>query len=600
MQFKNPLIFSLLAILLIGGSVLPAMSQTEPEEQIAYIDLNLDKSIYDLNKSISISGQIVNFVPNRDKVLNPVEITFVDPMGRTVTTSGYDRVQGGAGDKDSSVVIPIKFKANPDQSGNFSLSTVLNLMIFDYGSYAVKASTYQSGDIIVATSDFEISSVAEDESIIEEEQVPIEFDVCKSLREVVNQDNVLRDLIENSNVIECSGDNYFTTGKTNIMIIKGKIDPNLTTAVSQVFVSVPFSKPMKAQNFVGWVTTDGTPVKNENTELIRDMTLNALPDKDGNFSGYFEIRPGSFLSADYKITANYLGHKATQTVRIIDETITPDSSPELVLTTNKDEYVLGEIVQISGKIVNSYAVGNAVTILIDTPDNSDSNHPTKDVEKKILPDQGILEHVFSWGFQLGSDDFAIGKYTINAGNSLAESELSFFVIEDTLATQIPPSISEPSIPESSTSQQTIPKKVIEKFNRISDSDILISLDEKKIQDSELMPRVIQASLFTSARGQESDVNIQVSTSDGVCVIGQDTSCMVNESTRKPGAIYEIVTIDEQNYKIRYSGTDVRLEKFSVLPESSGIPIDIKNWNVQIIKDDQPTRFYYKVSYVNLE
>ena len=157
-----------------------------------------------------------------------------------------------------------------------------------------------------------------------------------------------------------------------------------------------------------------------------------------------------------------------------------------------------------------------------------------------------------------------------------------------------------SIPESSTSQQTIPKKVIEKFNRISDSDILISLDEKKIQDSELMPRVIQASLFTSARGQESDVNIQVSTSDGVCVIGQDTSCMVNESTRKPGAIYEIVTIDEQNYKIRYSGPDVRLEKFSVLPESSGIPIDIKNWNVQVIKDEQPTRFYYKVSYVNLE
>ena len=93
---RNHAIFGLMAILLIGGTVLPAMSQTEPEEQIAYIELNLDKSIYDLNKSISISGQIVNFVPNRDSVLNPVEITFVDPMGRTVTTSGYDRVQGGA------------------------------------------------------------------------------------------------------------------------------------------------------------------------------------------------------------------------------------------------------------------------------------------------------------------------------------------------------------------------------------------------------------------------------------------------------------------------------------------------------------------------
>ena len=76
--------------------------------------------------------------------------------------------------------------------------------------------------------------------------------------------------------------------------------------------------------------------------------------------------------------------------------------------------------------------------------------------------------------------------------------------------------------------------------------------------------------------------------------------MVNEITRKPGAIYEIVTIGEENYKIRYSGPDVKLEKFSILPESAGTAIDIKDWNVEIIKDEQPTRFYYKVSYVTLE
>ena len=76
--------------------------------------------------------------------------------------------------------------------------------------------------------------------------------------------------------------------------------------------------------------------------------------------------------------------------------------------------------------------------------------------------------------------------------------------------------------------------------------------------------------------------------------------MVNESTRKPGAIYEIVTIDDKSYKIRYSGSDVRLEKFTILPELSGEQIDIKDWNVQIIKDNQPSRFYYKISYVNLE
>ena len=59
-------------------------------------------------------------------------------------------------------------------------------------------------------------------------------------------------------------------------------------------------------------------------------------------------------------------------------------------------------------------------------------------------------------------------------------------------------------------------------------------------------------------------------------------------------------LEKKKYKIRYSGTDVRLEKFSILPEASGTEIDIKDWNVQVIKEDQPTRFYYKVSYVNLE
>ena len=115
-----------------------------------------------------------------------------------------------------------------------------------------------------------------------------------------------------------------------------------------------------------------------------------------------------------------------------------------------------------------------------------------------------------------------------------------------------------------------------------------------------MPRVLQGSLFTSARGDESNVNLRITTSNGQCVIGQDSNCLVTESTRKPGAIYSIVSIDDINYKIRYSGNDVRLEKFSIVPEESGSQINIDNWNVEIIKDEQPSRFYYKVSYIALE
>ena len=94
--------------------------------------------------------------------------------------------------------------------------------------------------------------------------------------------------------------------------------------------------------------------------------------------------------------------------------------------------------------------------------------------------------------------------------------------------------------------------------------------------------------------------MEITTIDGQCVIGQNSNCLVSESTRKPGEIYSIVSIDDINYKIRYSGNDVRLEKFSIVPEDSDSKINIENWDVKIVKDQQPTRFYYKVSYIALE
>ena len=91
MQLKNPLIFGLLAILLIGGSVLPAMSQTESNEEASTpLELNLDKSVYDLNEPIIISGQILDFAPNtRDPTLDLVKIRFIDEIGKTVSAGIY-------------------------------------------------------------------------------------------------------------------------------------------------------------------------------------------------------------------------------------------------------------------------------------------------------------------------------------------------------------------------------------------------------------------------------------------------------------------------------------------------------------------------------
>ena len=75
--------------------------------------------------------------------------------------------------------------------------------------------------------------------------------------------------------------------------------------------------------------------------------------------------------------------------------------------------------------------------------------------------------------------------------------------------------------------------------------------------------------------------------------------MVKESTRKPGQIFEVVQVDGLTLNVRYSGPDVRLEKFSISPQSSGDFLPDSNWNIQILKDNEVSRFYYKVTYKTL-
>ena len=87
MQVRNHLVFGLVAILLIGGTILPGMAQTETDEEQPRITVNLDSTTYDLNQKITASGQIVNFTPSSTNPINDmVEIRFMDSSGKIPTT----------------------------------------------------------------------------------------------------------------------------------------------------------------------------------------------------------------------------------------------------------------------------------------------------------------------------------------------------------------------------------------------------------------------------------------------------------------------------------------------------------------------------------
>ena len=342
---------------------------------------------------------------------------------------------------------------------------------------------------------------------------------------------------------------------------------------------------------------DGQAILKNQKLLLTELNLKAYPDEEGNFAGIFELRKGIFADGTYSVHANYFGHNVEQGVRVIDESLQAGAKPEITLSIEKSEFIPGQTVKISGKIKNIFYF-DKVSLKVETPDVSKINCLQGqqcgfgNTAKKIRVEEGASGSNFFWNFKIPDSDASIGEYKIIADTHFGIAEKQFFVLSKS-------EIIEQVSPETSESAIQLSKKIIEKFNRIADDKIPIILTEKSSDDSTLTPRVIQGSLFTSARGEESNVNLRITTNDQ-CVIGQTSDCLVTESTRKPGAIYSIVTIDDVNYKIRYSGNDVRLEKFSIVPEISGSKINIDNWNVEIIKDDQPSRFYYKVSYVALE
>ena len=150
--------------------------------------------------------------------------------------------------------------------------------------------------------------------------------------------------------------------------------------------------------------------------------------------------------------------------------------------------------------------------------------------------------------------------------------------------------------ESAAADDLLPRTVIIKENRLVQSEIAVFTPPTTINGTDFAPRVLSGSLITPLQADQPNVNLKVSTADGLCIIGPDADCLVSESTQRPGAIYDTVDIDGIDFNVRYTGHDARLERFSILPESSGLFLPDMNWHVEILKDDQISRFYYKITY----
>ena len=197
---------------------------------------------------------------------------------------------------------------------------------------------------------------------------------------------------------------------------------------------------------------------------------------------------------------------------------------------------------------------------------------------------------FDVTMQLPPTLFSEGDYIVEGRfGSIVETKIFSIISEKSTLTESEMPVSDSKV-----------KTIIEKTNRVSDSLISIPTQEKTVEEQFVKPRVVSGSMVTIDKNNQSYVNLQVTSESGVCIIGSNSDCLITESTRKPGQIFEVVQVDGLSLNVRYSGPDVRLEKFSILPESSDTFLPDTNWNVEILKDDEITRFYYKVTYKTLE
>ena len=359
------------------------------------------------------------------------------------------------------------------------------------------------------------------------------------------------------------------------------------------------------------------------TNSIGDLIANGnLFTSDGQFETSIFLTTVNPNYGVYTIDVEYVDDVASTTFNVVEDFIESDSTvvlDSIIFDLDKSEYFPNEYMTLSGSITNFdpnsdiyYQVvyfnfknsdGESPTFKGAVMDKSDGA-PTVEFTLTAIPDSS---GIFSIDARIPPVVFSEGDYTVKANyGGLIDNE-SFSIVSGT-----------PSIDENSSTgnpNASIPgkppitddkfengyftsnvKTIIEKVNRIPDNLISISTQNKIIDEQSVKPRVVSGSMITMSKDNQSNVNLRVVSESGICIIGSTDECLVSESTRKPGQIFDVVEVDGLNLNVRYTGPDVRLEKFSILPESSDAFLPDTNWNVEVIKDNEISRFYYKLTY----
>ncbi len=617
-----------------------------PDEFVASavetISVSTDKTIYETGENLVIFGKVAELQTRTSFETPVVDIFITHEDGSSIT---FDTFKPHSSEPRTAT---FSLTAVPDIIGNYKVEQIIYNNVFNEGTYNIKV-IYANGKFSDSTSFSVVDPLKIEgqfllqlnkevfglgETVILEGIIPNISQGTGIAITLIKPDgdtdkfNTLADnskfswswetpraekvsAVTNERVVTSSNYGIYQlvigsdSGDTNIFF---KVSPNpeedtLEIAPLQVTtdkaiynagetLTVLGTAMKRPQGMEGLVVEDRAHIIVSSTDFPIKQIYEAFVylDNGGNFKSTFGLPVTIFKDGNYKATAIYQKLRAESLFAINNEFVFGGDIPLiLLLDTDKDEYQLGETVQISGrpsKIV--YLENIRITIVHEDELQITCGSFICGRPGLSLPVAPSPSGTFSNEYRIPISSDAIGKYEVIADTEFGVYSTSFSVISKPVPV---PEAKEPII---------VGKRMTEKFNRIPDSFVPISVAEKTFDDEELLPRVLQGSLLTSTRGEEANVNIKITTQDGICIIGQEAECLVKDLTRSPGTIYQVVEIDGFNYKIRYSGPDAKLEKFTILPESSIVPLPDSTWNLEVIKDEQPSRLYYRITYVTSE
>jgi hypothetical protein len=604
--------------------------------------ITTDQSSYDFssNNKVVVSGQILDPVTRTSLETSVVKITISTSDGSPLEIIGLP--EGGKRLSTGGISVGYEFTAIPEVGGAFTMNTDLNRLIFSEGTYTIEAQ-YQS---LLATTSFEIIDHLDLGS------TDINASLDKSvygLGETVNLSGIFSSQTRDSQGITITlykpdGD----TDKFGTVIDSGFFSWTWIAPIYEKSVTVERDRSITPTNFgiykINLETGEGLetdvffklssdPDNDELTipplsvstskllykagdELFVEGTVNeriqgteglvvpervwikivdgtfpfkqihesfVYPTSDGTFFSTFELPATIFSEGSYNVKVVYDGFHSESTFSVANDFIFGIDDPvSLLVVADKSEYNPGDTVVISGK-PNKLIYLEAYDVSIIKKDSVEINCGSFICGTNAGPITAIQpgpSGSFVYQYKIPDNESSIGLYEASVDANFETKYVPFTVVEKPLPVKL--------------------DVVVEKQNRIPEKMILVSAEEKFIDSTSVAPRVITGSLITPIRSDESMVNLKVSSISGICIIGPDADCLVSESTRKPGQIYDVVEVDGMSLNVRYSGPDVRLEKFSILPESSTEFLPNADWNVEVIKDEQVSRFYYKVTYKTLE